>query len=73
MVSRISDTEVQLHDGTTIATRTVVWAGGVTCNGTIASTLDVSINRAGRLMVDRRFGFQRGVIVASRAQRGLPA
>jgi NADH dehydrogenase len=52
MVSRVGVAEVQLKDGTEIPTRTVVWAGGVTCTGTIASTLGASTNRTGRLMVD---------------------
>jgi NADH dehydrogenase len=52
MVDRISDTEVQLKDGTAIPTRTVVWAGGVTCTGTITSTLGAPFDKAGRLMVD---------------------
>jgi len=42
---------VELDDGTAIATRTVVWAGGVTVNGTVASGLGAMAERDGRLVV----------------------
>ena len=51
-VSRITPTEVELEDGSVIPTRTVVWAGGVTARGTIASELGGETNRGGRVVVD---------------------
>ena len=52
MVARITPTEVELSDGTVIATRTVVWAGGVTVKGTVATALDTPTAHNGRLVVD---------------------
>ena len=51
MVRRVTPTGVELDDGTAIATRTVVWAGGVTVNGTVASGLGAMAERDGRLVV----------------------
>ncbi len=51
-VSRITPTEVELGDGTVIASRTVIWAGGVTVNGTPASVLGAPTTHNGRLVVD---------------------
>jgi NADH dehydrogenase len=52
MVARISSTEVELADGTVIPTRTVIWAGGVTVKGTVASDLGLPTMQGGRLAVD---------------------
>jgi NADH:ubiquinone reductase (H+-translocating) len=52
MVARITPTEVELSDGATIATRTVIWAGGVTVKGTAASVLGAPTTHNGRLVVD---------------------
>jgi NADH:ubiquinone reductase (H+-translocating) len=64
MVSRISATEVELKDGTIIPTRTVIWAGGVTVNGTMASTIGSETTRGGRLVVDSNLsvGTREGVL-----------
>ncbi len=51
-VSRVGPTEVELEDGSLIPTRTVIWAGGVTASGTMASALDSHTTRGGRLVVD---------------------
>jgi NADH:ubiquinone reductase (H+-translocating) len=52
-VSRISATDVALSDGTVIPTRTVVWAGGLTVNGTAADLAGSSTTTTdGRLQVD---------------------
>jgi len=42
---------VELDDGTVIPTRTVVWAGGVTVEGTVADDLGAATGRGGRLVV----------------------
>jgi NADH dehydrogenase len=52
IVSRVSPAEVELKDGTVIPTRTVIWAGGVTANGTMASMLSSDTIRDGRVVVD---------------------
>jgi NADH dehydrogenase len=52
MVARITPTEVELSDGTVIATRTVIWAGGVTVHGTVATALGTPTAHNGRLVVD---------------------
>ena len=51
MVKRVTATCVELDDGTLIPTRTVIWAGGVSVNGTVASALEVTAERNGRLVV----------------------
>jgi NADH dehydrogenase len=51
MVRRVTPTFVELDDGSQIPTRTVVWAGGVTVDGTLASGLGVPADRTGRLVV----------------------
>jgi NADH dehydrogenase len=51
-VSRVSPSEVELNDGTVILTRTVIWAGGVTVNGSAASTLGTPTTASGQLVVD---------------------
>jgi NADH dehydrogenase len=51
MVERIDGTGVTFDDGTTISTQTVVWAGGVTVEGTLADLLGTEQGRAGRLLV----------------------
>ncbi|MGD0394849.1 MAG: NAD(P)/FAD-dependent oxidoreductase [Acidimicrobiales bacterium] len=48
----ITPTEVELEDGSVIPTRTVIWAGGVTAHGTIASELGGETTRSGQLVVD---------------------
>ncbi len=50
-VRSIDETSVELDDGTRIATRTVVWAGGVTVEGTLASALGTPTGEGGRLTV----------------------
>ncbi|HEX4219265.1 MAG TPA: NAD(P)/FAD-dependent oxidoreductase [Acidimicrobiales bacterium] len=51
MVTEVTDDCVALDDGTTISCRTVVWAGGVTVEGTVASRIDAVGGRNGRLVV----------------------
>lgn len=51
-VSRVSPTRVELEDGTVIPTRTVIWAGGVTALGTVASAIGAPTGDNGRLAVD---------------------
>ncbi len=43
---------VELDDGTLIPTRTVVWAGGVTVEGTVVGDIDAPTGPNGRLVVD---------------------
>jgi NADH dehydrogenase len=43
---------VELDDGTVIPTRTVVWAGGVTVEGTVAGGIGAPTGPNGRLLVD---------------------
>ncbi len=52
MVKRVSDTCVELDDGTEIPTRTVVWAGGVTVEDTVAARLSSPTGPNGRLTVE---------------------
>jgi len=52
MVSSIEADYVELSDGTRIATRTVVWAGGVSVEGTVASGLGLGAGPLGRLLVN---------------------
>jgi NADH dehydrogenase len=47
-VARITPAEIELNDGTVIATRTVIWAGGVTVSGTVATTLGAPTAHNGR-------------------------
>jgi NADH:ubiquinone reductase (H+-translocating) len=65
MVKAVNDSSVDLDDGEQIPTRTVVWAGGVTVEGTVAGRLGSPTAKAGRLVVrpdltlpghDRAFG-----------------
>jgi NADH dehydrogenase len=51
MVASVSERCVTLDDGAEIPTRTVVWAGGVTVEGTLASRLDNATAANGRLVV----------------------
>ncbi len=51
MVRSVDGTCVELDDGSTIATRTVVWAGGVSVENTVASTLNQEAGPNGRLVV----------------------
>src|SRR5581483_1181285 len=51
-VKRITGTSVELDDGTEIATRTVVWAGGVGVDDTVAARLSLPRRAGGRLEVD---------------------
>ncbi|MGO9028615.1 MAG: NAD(P)/FAD-dependent oxidoreductase [Acidimicrobiales bacterium] len=51
MVRRVTATGVELDAGALIPTRTVVWAGGVSVHGTVASELGVTAERNGRLVV----------------------
>jgi NADH dehydrogenase len=59
MVAKIGPTEVELADGTVIPTRTVIWAGGVTVNGTIAAGLGLPVVQGGRLAVDSNLAVPR--------------
>jgi NADH dehydrogenase len=52
MVKRVTDTCVELDDGTEIPTRTVVWAGGVTVEDTVAAQLSLPSGPNGRLTVE---------------------
>ncbi len=51
MVKAVSDHDVELDNGERIPTKTVVWAGGVTVDGTVASGLGAPTERSGRLVV----------------------
>jgi NADH dehydrogenase len=51
MVKAVTADSVELDDGTVIPTRTVVWAGGVTVEHTVAGELDVPTGPNGRLVV----------------------
>ncbi len=51
-VKRITGTRVELDDGTEIPTRTVVWAGGVTVDDTVAAQLSLPREKTGRLEVE---------------------
>ena len=50
-VEEVTDRCVELDDGTQIATQTVIWAGGVTVAGTVASRLGIATGPGGRLEV----------------------
>ncbi|HEX4245883.1 MAG TPA: NAD(P)/FAD-dependent oxidoreductase, partial [Acidimicrobiales bacterium] len=52
MVNEVTEDCVALDDGTTIACRTVVWAGGVTVEGTIAAQITATGGPNGRLVVE---------------------
>jgi NADH dehydrogenase len=52
MVKAVTAESVELDDGTVIPTRTVVWAGGVTVEGTVAARIDTPTGPNGRLEVD---------------------
>jgi NADH dehydrogenase len=52
MVARVTPAEVELNDGTVIASRTVIWAGGVTVSGTAATAVGAPTTHNGRLVVD---------------------
>ncbi len=43
---------VRLADGSTLAAHAVIWAGGVTVEGTLASTMGLPATRGGRLEVE---------------------
>ena len=51
MVRSVSEEAVTLDDDTVIPTRTVVWAGGVTVEHTVAAHLDAPTGPNGRLVV----------------------
>jgi NADH dehydrogenase len=51
MVKSVTDTCVVLDDDSQIPTHTVVWAGGVTVEGTVASALGAEAGPNGRLVV----------------------
>ena len=51
MVRSVTSTYVELDKGDRIPTRTVVWAGGVTVEGTVASRLGAEATANGRLVV----------------------
>ena len=51
LVKAVHDDCVELDDGTAIPTRTVVWAGGVTVEHTVAGELGVATGVNGRLVV----------------------
>ena len=56
MVAAVTPDAVELSDGSVLPTRTVIWAGGVTVSGTIASGLGAPTQRDGRLVVDSNLG-----------------
>ena len=51
LVKSVTADAVVLDDGTTIPTRTVVWAGGVTAEHTVAGAIDVATGVNGRVVV----------------------
>jgi len=51
LVNEVHTDSVELEGGTIIPTRTVVWAGGVTVENTVAGELDVPTGPNGRLLV----------------------
>jgi NADH dehydrogenase len=51
LVKVVRDDSVELEDGTVIPTRTVVWAGGVTVEHTVAGEIDAPTGLNGRLVV----------------------
>lgn len=51
LVKVVRDNSVELEDGTVIPTRTVVWAGGVTVEHTVAGEIDAPTGPNGRLVV----------------------
>ena len=53
MVRSVEPSCVTLDDGSTIPTRTVVWAGGVSVEDTVAATLGLEAGPNGRLVVGR--------------------
>ena len=52
MVRSVTSTAVELDKGDRIPTRTVVWAGGVTVDDTVASRIGAEAGANGRLVVD---------------------
>jgi NADH dehydrogenase len=58
-VSQITPDSIELADGTVLATRTVIWAGGVTVHGTVAATIDAPATRSGQLIVDSNLEVER--------------
>ncbi len=58
MVQSVDGSGVQLEDGARIPTKTVVWAGGVTVEHTIASKLGIEAGPAGRLVVTDELGIK---------------
>ncbi len=52
MVKKVTPDCVELDDGSMIPTRTVVWAGGITVEDTVASQLGLEAESNGRLIVD---------------------
>ncbi len=52
LVARVGPDEIELADGSVVATRTVIWAGGVTVKGTAASTFEAPATSSGQLLVD---------------------
>jgi NADH:ubiquinone reductase (H+-translocating) len=52
MVAKVTPSGVELKDGSSIPTRTVIWAGGVTAKETLASGLGSETARNGRLVVN---------------------
>jgi NADH dehydrogenase len=51
LVKAVHADAVELDDGTVIPTRTVVWAGGVTVENTVAAQIEVPTGPNGRLVV----------------------
>jgi NADH:ubiquinone reductase (H+-translocating) len=51
-VAQVTPDSIELADGTVVPTRTVIWAGGVTVDGTVASTFESRATRSGQLIVD---------------------
>jgi len=50
-VAEVKDGGVRLNDGTWLDATVVVWAGGVTVDGTLAATLPIDRGRGGRVTV----------------------
>jgi NADH:ubiquinone reductase (H+-translocating) len=51
-VAEVTGSGVRLADGTTIAAHAVVWAAGITVDGTLAASLPVPHGRGGRVVVE---------------------
>jgi NADH dehydrogenase len=51
-VSAVTEAGVEMADGTTIEADAVIWAAGITVDGTLAASLPVERSRGGRVVVE---------------------